>query len=224
MATTLRDLRLLKRNGFIHAAGLMAAALIIVLQFVPESARSWMVPLLLFGNFVANAFYFSAGMMLLEKAERTLPVQFVTPLRTGEYLWSRCLALTLLTLAESLLIVAFAGVGNWLLIALAVSAATPLLCQLGLLMVTRYDSINRFLMPSVPVTFLLALPLLYEFELWPSPLLMAHPVYPCLALLFGGFEPTSIPKVVLALGLATAWALLGAALTGRVLRRYARTP
>ena len=51
-----------------------------------------------------------AGLVMLEKGEGSLEARVVTPLRSGEYLLVKVMALSLLVLAENLIIAAlFSG-------------------------------------------------------------------------------------------------------------------
>jgi hypothetical protein len=91
--------------------------------------------MLIFGNLLINGFFFMAGLVLLEKGEGTLEAQVVTPLRTGEYLASKVITLTVLSLLESVLLVLLA-VGldiNWLALLAGVALMTPLLALAGYL-------------------------------------------------------------------------------------------
>ena len=224
VATVRRDLTLLYRNGFFYAAAVVAAILIFVLRMLPPDFAAWALPLFLLGNFATNGFYFAAGMMLLEKAERTLDVQFVTPLRSTEYVAAKLIALSLLTLVETGVIVVASGHGRYLLLGLSTVALTAVLGQLGLLMVTRYRSINEFLMPSVLVTYVVMLPVVDLLDLWDSALLYLHPLYPPMVLLEAAFRPVSGLETAVALALSATWVAVGMAISQRVIRRFATTP
>ncbi|NNG15941.1 MAG: ABC transporter permease [Gemmatimonadales bacterium] len=224
VATVRRDLKLLYRNGFFHAAAVVAGILILVLRALPPDFAAWLLPLALLGNFVTNGFYFAAGMMLLEKAERTLDVQFATPLRSAEYVGAKIVALSLLTLVETGVIVVASGHSRYLLLGLSTVALTAVLGQLGLLMVTRYRSINEFLMPSVLVMYAVMLPAVDLLGLWDSALLYFHPLYPPMVLLEAAFRPVSGLETVVALVLTAAWIAVGMAISQRVIGRFATTP
>ena len=224
VATVRRDLKLLYRNGFFYAAAVVAAILIFVLRMVPPDFAAWLLPLALLGNFLTNGFYFAAGMMLLEKAERTLDVQFATPLRSAEYVGAKIVALSLLTLVETLVIVVASGHGRYLLLCLGTVALIAVLTQLGLLMVTRYRSINEFLMPSVLATYAIMVPMVDLLDLWESVLLYLHPVYPAMVLLEAAFREVSGLETTVAVALSAGWIAVGLALSKRVIQRFATSP
>ena len=125
---------------------------------MPQEQTVWILPVALLGNHVTNGFYFIAAIVLLEKAEQSLEAQLVAPLRAWEYLSARIASLCLLSLAESVAIVALAYEGSveWAALALGVVMMTSLLACFGFLRVARYKSINEFLFPSFLVSGLLS--------------------------------------------------------------------
>lgn len=162
LATIRTDLRLQLRNGFYIAAAFVVVVLVILMRQLPEASRSLGLPMLIYGNLLINGFFFMAGLVLLEKGEGTLEAQVVTPLRTGEYLTSKIVTLTFLSLLESALIVLLT-VGldiNWFFLLAGVAMMTPLLALAGFLLVSRYDTLNEFMFPGVGAVALLSLPLL----------------------------------------------------------------
>jgi fluoroquinolone transport system permease protein len=185
------DCRLQFRNGFYYAAIAVAVTLTGVLAWVPREQTVWILPVALLGNLATNGFYFMAAIVLLEKAEHSLDAQLVTPLRPWEYLSARVASLCLLSLAESMAIVAlsYEGSVDWFAFALGVVLMTSVFACCGFLLVTRYESINEFLFPSFLVSALLSLPLLNLLDVWPSTLWYLHPLHASLELIRAGFEP-----------------------------------
>lgn len=179
LAATIRcDLRLQFRNGFYYATALVVVASVILLRWLPADAVAWLLPVVIFENVLMNTFYFVAGLVLLEKGEGTFAAQAVTPLRAGEYLASKVITLTALSLAESLLISTLArGVGPGILtLAVGITLASLLLCLCGVALVTYHRSVNEFLMPSVLYTAVLSVPLLGYFGFGPRFVYTGHPV------------------------------------------------
>lgn len=177
-ATIWCDVRLQLRNGFYYASALVVVALVVLLAWLPQEAVTWLLPVVIFENVMTNTFFFVAGMVLLEKGEGTLEAQVVTPLRTGEYLLSKVVTLTALSLVESL-IIATAALGfdpELIALAIGITLASVFLCLVGVALVIRYRSINEYLMPAVVYSMLLSLPLLGYFGIGPGVLYDWHPV------------------------------------------------
>lgn len=192
LAATIRwDVQLQFRNGFYYASAFVAIISVLIMGQFPDADWGFILPIILFENLLINTFYFIAGLVLLEKGEGTLEGLIVSPLRKWEYLASKIITLTLLSLLESLVVtlIIFGSGLNWgsYLLGVAILCAMFALC--GFSFVARYDSINSFLFPSVVMTTLLSLPLIDYMALWESPLMLLHPFQAPLLLLKGGFTP-----------------------------------
>ena len=220
-ATFWCDVRVQFRNGFYYATALVVVASVILLSWLPPDAVAWLLPVVIFENVLMNSFYFVAGLILLEKGEGTLEAQVVTPLRAGEYLASKSITLAVLSLVESLLITAVAhGVGPSLVsMALGIMLASVLLCLFGIVLVTRYHSINEYLMPSVLYTSLLSLPLLGYFGVGTRILYDWHPFQGTFALMSTSAAPLAAGRLVYAIVLPLLWLVPVYVWSRRSLRR-----
>lgn len=219
------DCRLQLRNGFYYAAGVVALVLIVFLSWLPDAGLDWVLPVVLLGNMLVNGFYFIGGLVLLEKAEGSLEVQVITPLRSWEYLASKTVTLCLLSLIESLIIVGvlFGTDVEFLPLAIGIVLATAMLCQFGFLSVARYDSINEYLLPSFVYTLLLSLPLLHYFDVWRNWLFYVHPIQAPLVLLQAAFRPTSTAELIYGVLYAALWVAMTFAFCLRSFHRFVIT-
>jgi fluoroquinolone transport system permease protein len=201
------DMRLQFRNGFYYAAAFIAVIMTVVLWQFPKAELSTVLPVFVLGNMTIGTFYFMAGLVLLEKGEGVLEGLVVTPLRQWEYLAAKLASLTLLTIGENVLIVtAVFGVNyNLILLAVGIGLMACFNILFGFIAVARYDSINRFIMPSVLMTTALALPLVDYLGLWQSPLIYLHPVQAMLLLLKGAFQPIATWQVAYGVLYAVLW-------------------
>lgn len=208
LLSTLRaDIVLQFRNGFYFVSGFVAVMFIVMLNQVGQiDLRLWW-PALIMENLVINAFFFMAGLVLLEKGEGTLEAQIVTPLRPAEYLASKVLSLALLSLLESLLMILIISGWdfNWLLLAIGILALVALYGLYGFVVVARYDSIGEFILPAALWTMGFSLPLLDYFGLWQSWLMYLHPIQAPLVLLRSAFEALSPWQIGYGLGYSLVW-------------------
>ena len=190
-ATIRLDLRLQVRNGFYHAVAFVLVCWLVLLTQLPEVDWGYILPAVVYGNLVMVNFYFVAGLVLLEKAEGTLEAQVVTPLSSWEYLASKAVTLAGLALVEQVAIVWAAYGAGFAVLPLAIGTllAAIVYTLVGFLIVSRYQSINEYLFPSVLFVTVLSLPLLHYFDLWDTWLLFVHPLSAPLALLAGAFGP-----------------------------------
>lgn len=177
-ATLAADIRVQLRNGFYLATAFVVVCSIVLLRWLPSATAALLLPVVLLENVLMNTFYFVSGLVLLERGEGTLAAQGVTPLRVEEYLGSKLLTLTALSLVEGTLL-AGAVVGfdvRILGLSVGIVLAAVLFCLTGVALIARYESINEFLMPSVLYTALLSLPLLGYLGVGTRAWYLPHPI------------------------------------------------
>lgn len=179
VAATLRtDVRVQLRNGFYLATAFVVACSVVLLRWLPPEIAALLLPVVVLENIVVNTFYFVSVLLLLERDEGTFAAQSATPLRTDEYLASKVLTLTALSLVESLLIAAaVAGLdGRLVMMSIGIALAAVLFCLTGVALIVHYDSINEFIMPSVLYTAVLSLPVLGYFGVGAREWYLPHPI------------------------------------------------
>jgi fluoroquinolone transport system permease protein len=223
LTSTIRwDIQLQMRNGFYYASAFVAAALVIVLKQVGASSLAILLPAFLLENMLINTFYFISALVLLEKREGTMEAQIVTPLRAWEYLASKVITLTALSILESLAIVLFTyGFRfDWLSLLAGIMLLGGFYAYAGFTLVARYDSINEFLLPSIAFTTLFSLPLLPYFGIVEHWLFYLHPLQGAMLLLGAGFQPIPFWQAAYAVLYGGAWIGLLAVLGRRAFRRF----
>lgn len=179
------------RHGFYYVSALVVAIMAGLLTQLPAAAIPTLMPGFFVNALFITTFYFLAAIVLLEKGERTLEGLVVTPLRPGEYLTVKVAALVTLALIENLLILVL-GYGldfNPLWLVAGLMGMAIIYSLVGFIAVARFDSINEFILPSIGVMLLLALPVIDHFGLWRSAVWYLHPVQPSLLLLRAAFSP-----------------------------------
>ncbi len=211
------DVRLQFRNGFYYASAFVMVVSIIILSQLPLSQEilALLLPPILMQNVAINTFYFMAGLVLLEKGEGILEGLVVSPLRRGEYLISKAVTLALLSVVESLgITIVLYGLGfNIFFLAVSIILLGLFLTLLGFVAVSRYESINTFLLPSVVMLMVISVPLLDYFKLWPpnqiglglSWLIYLHPIHALLLLMKAAFEPIAAWQLGYGLFYSLAW-------------------
>ena len=221
-ATMVCDVRLQTRHGFYYAAATLILFNVVILGQLPAETIAWFLPPFLVVNLLINSFYFVGGLILLEKAEGTLSVQIITPLRPAEYLLSKAITLIVLSLLENGLMIALIWGVSWtiLWLLMGVIAAAGLLTCVGVMVAVRYDGINEYLLPSMIYTSLLTLPIFPYAGVGPAWVLAWHPLHGAFQLLQAPFH--SIPGWQLGLGLVTSLFWLGVAwwLCGRAFYQH----
>lgn len=211
MAAARTDAVLQIRNGFYYAAAFLGVFGIIGLRYLPEAMRAYLLPALILSNLMVGTFYFIAGLVLLERDEHTLEALAVSPLRAGEYLASKVITLTALSMLENAVIVLLAHGVEFDLLALTLGVAfgAAVYTLFGFVVVARYASINEFLLPSVAWGTPLFLPLLPYFGVlrggWLEVFFWVQPLQPSLVLLSAAFRPAALTELLGAVVLGCLW-------------------
>jgi ABC-type Na+ efflux pump permease subunit len=189
----------LQARSFIVPATVVGTALIcgVVLVLPSRPLEPRLTAFFVFMDPATIGLSFVGAMVLAEKAQGTLAALGVTPLRPAAYVGARTAALTLLTLASSLVVVYVASGGAFdplrQLPALALCSAVAVL--IGLFCVARAASMNQLVVKLLWVTTLLYVPLLAHFGVLPQPLatvLAPIPSYAMLTALTASVDPGSV--------------------------------
>ena len=232
LATIGCDLRLQQRNDFYYATAFVVAVYALGLsQLHATGARlnlAWLLPAVVLNNLMITSFYFVGALVLLEKTEGTLAAQVVSPLRASEYLAAKVITLTALALAYNLAVVALVvgrGFGaesrrmEGLALIAGVGVAAALMVMAGFVAVARYDSVNEYLLPSLPYAAGLMLPLASMFG-WDSPLLYLHPLQRPMLLMRAAFAPAEPWQLAYSVLASALWLGVGAWLCRRSFQRF----
>ena len=179
------DVKIQFRSGFYFAYLIVCLIYIAVLRQIPDNLSGKITTIVVFIDPSILGFYFIGGLILLEKKQKTLSGLFVTPLSVSEYLISKALSLTVLSLLSSLLItVSVIGLAfNILIFCITVILTSILFVFLGIAIVVRVKDINRYLVLSpLPLIFII-LPLLDYLNIFQTNLFYLLPSHPILKLL-----------------------------------------
>jgi fluoroquinolone transport system permease protein len=224
------DIRLQFRQGFYYAAALVAAVAVTAISQLPrlDADVSWLVPPIIASNLTIGTFYFMGALVLLEKGEGTLEALVVTPLRDAEYLASKVLALTGLSVVENMLIAAAfygprPGVG-YLGLAIGIAVASALLVLVGFIAVAAYDSINEYLAPSVLYAGMASVPVFTWLMGWDHWLVFAHPLQAALLLIQAVDRPLDAWQLVYSVLYPSVWFGLLALWSRRSFQRFVVAP
>lgn len=213
-----KDAVLQYRSGFYFVGAAVALFYVGVLSRIPST---WpinlplTIPAALTINALVTTFYFVAALVLLERAEGTLPAMAVSPLRVGEYLGAKVVSLTVLAMAENAIVVLlFYGTDfEPVTLVVGLSMLGGFYTLAGFVAISRYDSINSFLIPSgVAITVLLLPPLVFHFRADTMWLMYLHPLQPFLSLVTAAFMP--LQRLELVYGLVAGLLWLAAAYAG----------
>lgn len=183
------DIKFQVRHGFYHAYLLLTVIYIAGLRMVPGDYRPAVSSLVVFTDPSVLGFFFIGGMVLLEKGQNTLESLFVTPLKVSEYILSKVVSLTMLSLLTSLAIAFFSrgAVFNVFWFVLGVGLSSVLFTLMGFALAARAKSLNHYFLYSFPLAILF-LPLLEYLGMWDAWLFFLLPAKPALILIDGAMR------------------------------------
>lgn len=182
---TLWQLKLLTRYQILLISFVIAGIYIAILLLLSGLQTEMITTLFVFLDPTAMGFIFIGVIILFEKGDNTLEAQVVTPMKTGEYLWSKALALLFPALICSTgIVVSTQGFHfhfhSFYLSVILTSLIFTFIGVAGVMWVETFTQymimIPLFLAPSV-------LPLLNYFELTDWPILYIIPTEASLNLL-----------------------------------------
>ncbi|MDG4830723.1 hypothetical protein O7627_15620 [Solwaraspora sp. WMMD1047] len=179
------DLRLLTRYQVATVAVAVTAAYVLVFRAIPAARTDAVAVLLVFSDPTMIGFLFIGVLVLFERGANTLQAVVVTPLSSGQYLWSKAIALTTVAVPCGLaMAVASHGAAvNPALLVAGVALSSVLFVFVGFVAVARVRSVNEYLL-IVPVFLVPAvLPILDTVGLVESPLFYLFPTHASLVLL-----------------------------------------
>ncbi len=196
-ATVALDIRLQARN-YLYSIGVgVAVCLGLAARFFLEMPTvAALLPGLWLGAIGSTTFMFVAGMILLEKSERTVDALVVTPLPVTTYLTSKVVTLTGFAAIESLIVLVVAhGLAQVRLVPLllGITFLGVMYTLAGIAQVASQASVTDFLVPGGIVALtILQIPFLDAFGFWSHPALYVIPTQATVVLMkgaFAGMEP-----------------------------------
>lgn len=216
------DIRLQHRHGFYYAYLVISLFYIVLLRLLPASSREMADVLLTFTDPSMLGFFFIGGLVLLEKGQDIHNTLFVTPYKPEEYMMSKTLSLTMLSMISSYLIHVsqFGFTTNPLLFMTGVFLTSVFFTLTGMGVAFRCRSLNGFFFLSTLVTFVFMLPILDFLNIWSVPIFDVLPAQGSFILLRSAFEPIPLMRLLYAIFLLAGWGALAFLWTRHSFRKF----
>ncbi|MFD2628085.1 fluoroquinolone export ABC transporter permease subunit [Oceanobacillus kapialis] len=161
-AAFLYDIKIQHRHGLYATYILVSMFYIIALHQIPEQFREIAGLLITFSDPGVLGFFFIGGLVLLERNQNILDNLFITPYKVEEYILSKALSLTVLSVLTSFIIhVSVFGLSQHLILfLLGVFMTSMFFTILGLGVAVRCHTLNGFFLMSSSYSLIFLLPLL----------------------------------------------------------------
>ena len=219
MSSAIRHILIAARWDFLrqHRHNVLSADFVITILYlfliysIPASDKRAFLILLVFNDPVIFGMLFIGMLYLFERSENTLQALSVTPLRPAQYLWSKVITLTAITVASALAL-AIAADGwsfNYGYFIPGVALSGSLFALIGFGLVLSCRSFNDYMLRIAAVMIPAALPVLNLFGITHTLWFYLIPSQAGMKLLEAGFGPVpawEITYAVLYLLLWNAWA------------------
>lgn len=189
--TTLKqDLKFQFRHKFYHAYLIISLIYIIVLLNLPIDLRGFITGIIIFSDPSMIGFIFISALILLEKENNILESLFVTPLKLEEYIISKLISLSVISLISSLFIVIISKQNtiNYILLISGIILASFTFTLFGIALTARIKTVNQFLIISTLFSFIIALPLIKYLGLADNLIFYFLPSQPVLLIIGNAFK------------------------------------
>ena len=216
------DVKFQLRHGFYYAYALISALYIAALRLLPPGVKEYAATLIVFSDPSVLGFFFIGGIVLLEKGQNTLESLFVTPFTPEEYIASKLISLTALSLATSVIImIASFGLRIRLLpLLLGVVLSSLFFTLAGFSLACKARNLNDYIFKSVLYLSIFIFPLLEYLNLAKFALFTFLPTKGSLILLQGTFESLGAVDVVYSICILAVWIVAAFILARDWLRKY----
>lgn len=202
------DLLLLQRNQLFALSAVMAAMYVGLFYLLrPLGNLETVLIILVFNDPVVTGFLFAGVLLLFDKNQNTLQALQVVPLPLSYYVFSKTLALALLS-ALTALVMVLAAHGprfQYVHLLLGVFLTGGLFTLFGFVLAGWSRTFNHFLLYTMGLLLVMAVPFLGLFGIGPGALYLLFPSFAGLKLLQATFGPVPLWQLVYAYGYLALW-------------------
>lgn len=204
-ALFLGDIRIQVKYGFYFIYAVFTVLYIGLLCAFPESWREKASILMIFTDPSAMGLYFLGSVILFEKSERTLNSIAVSPVRPREYVLSKLLSISVISVLVAVFI-AFFGYRPVMsaYFVIGVFLCSCLFSAVGLIVAARSATLNDFILSTIPAELVINVPAIAYLFGWDRRWLLFHPGVCMIELCRNG--PLALPALIV----MVLWTVLAA--------------
>jgi fluoroquinolone transport system permease protein len=201
------ELTLLSRYKIIHISILSMILYFLTTQAVPDMNKPIFHTMLLFFDPAIIGIMFIGALVLFEKSENVLQALVITPMKTDEYILSKIISLTILSMISAAIFVILLNIFGDInfdvtYLTIGMILTSVMLILLGFILVSRVNSINEYLLAML-VAFLGLLfpPMLHLSGLYENVIFYVWPTQASFTLFTGVFNAPSLELWEIAYGI-----------------------
>lgn len=173
----LNDIKFQFKYGFYLVYFIITMVYIGVVYALPPSLRQTASAVITFSDPAALGLFFMGAIVLFEKSERVLNSLFISPLKIDEYIFSKVFSLGLISTLVGIVITIITSYKNANILSLVIGLmlGSILFSLAGLIVATKVNSLNGFMIGLIPIGTFLSMPPFLLFFGVNHPLLNLHP-------------------------------------------------
>lgn len=208
------DMKFQYKYGFYAIYVIIVILYACILFALPESVREKAALIMILTDPAAMGLFFMGAILMLEKSQRVLNTIAVTPVKVSEYVISKAISISILSLFIGLILALLSGNTNILGVILGTLFGSVIFTMIGLFIAIHTSSLNSFMIGTVPMEILFFVPaILYLFDI-KNDWMLLHPACAIMQLYIGLTN-----QVVLCSFVCIAWALFILYITSRSLEK-----
>jgi len=172
------------RHRFYYAYFFILAVYYSIISNVSGVVKDFLTIFILFSDTTVLGFFFVGGLILLERDQNTLQSIFVTPVKVGEYLFSKTVSLTILSYFASVFIAltAFGFPDEFLLFSAGAILSSTFFIFTGIAIAVRSKTVNKYFFNAIVFTMIFFVPIVDFIGIFKSSLFMIFPTYATITL------------------------------------------
>lgn len=179
------DMKFQARYGFYLLYTFLTILYAAFIFALPASWKGRAASILIFSDPAAMGLFFMGAIVLLEKSQRVTAFMSITPVKACEYVASKVLSLSAISVIVAVLLAAASGSGSLILVAAGTLLGSVMFTLCGVIVATKIISLNQFILATVPVETIGFVPAVLSVFLDLVPIWRFYPPVACMALIAG---------------------------------------
>lgn len=217
-----KDILLQWRQGFWLVYLVVCAIYVIVLLNIPREQRMTVSLVMILSDTTMLGVIFIGALILLEKQQSVIHSLFITPLKPGQYIWSKTLSLSLIAVVVSILVYlpVWKFSGYTVLVLITTLFTAGMFTMLGLGLAAGVERTNEYFGYLMLVSILIVIPVVPYLLLDTHPAFLVLPYIASLDLMLGALEPLPSWRIVTDLILLSGWGVVAYRYCRKRVNRY----
>lgn len=197
------DMRFQYKYGFYLVYVIIVILYSCILFALPESIREKATLIMILTDPAAMGLFFMGAILMLEKSQRVLNTIAVTPVKISEYVISKAISISIISVLVGLILGIINGNRNILGILIGTLFGSVIFTMVGLFIAIHTNSLNSFMIGTVPMELIFFVPaILYLFG-FKNDFMLLHPSCAIMQLYMGLTN-----QVIICILVCIAWSLI----------------